>query len=1211
MTSRGASRPFQLSAELTDELRELGRSESTTLFVTLLAAFMTLLHRHSRQDDLVVGSPVANRNRSETEPLIGLFVNTLVLRTDLSGNPAFREILRRARDTTTEAYRHQDLPFEQLVEELKPERSLSYAPLFQVMFALQDTPARAEIPGLTQTTVSPERETSRFDLTLRAEVHADGLRGTFEYSTDLYEAATIDRMIGHWGRLLEGIVAEPARRIWSLPLLGEHERHQLLASWNDTSRDITRECVHEMFERHAATTPTHTAAIFEATSLTYGELNARANQLARHLQSLGVRGETLVGIAMERSLDMIVSLLAILKAGAAYLPLDPSYPSDRIEFMIGDARPMVLLVQDALRSSLPVCNTPMIAVDSEWSTIAAQPTENLGVIVPPQSLIYVIYTSGSTGRPKGAMNTHRGTTNHLSWLAAQFDVGPSDRTLQKIPISFDASVSELFLPLVCGGRLVMANRDGHHDPTYQEEMIRTQGITTIAFVPSMLAVFLEAESVERCTSLRRVFVGGEAVPQSVVQRLRSRLAIDLVNFYGPTEASDVSTFFTCTAEGPPVVPIGRPITNVTAYVLDRELELAPLGAAGEIHIAGASLARGYLNRPGLTAERFIPDPFARSPGGRMYKTGDLGRVRADGVIEFLGRVDHQVKVRGFRIELGEIEAMLARHPSLRDALADVREDTRGDKRLIAYVVGNNVVPSVDELRAYLGDQLPEYMVPSAFVVLDALPLTPNGKVDRKALPAPALPTSERPYVAPQTAVEKTLAMLWAELLGVERVGRDDNFFELGGHSLLAMQLVGRLHRLGVSSDVRNVFATQTLAALAVTLGHAHDDIVPANALRPDSISVTPRDLPLISLAQPEIDRIVARIPGGLANIEDIYGLSPLQAGMLFHHQLANDGDPYVLTRQMAFDDRAQLDRYLAAMQRMVDRYDVFRTSFVWDGLSEPAQVVWRHATLAVAEIELGAAGQAGAAELARRFDSRRYRMDLTEAPLLRFVIAREPATERWFALEVAHHLIADHVTIEVLHDEIVAQLARTRARRPTAAAVPKLDRARTRTCQGLRWRHVLSRPARRHRRADASVRTRRSAWRRRRHSRSASHVGELARPEVASAGSPAGCEPRESVSPGLGTGRRANERPRERRLRDGAVGPECARRGSGDGAVHEHVADPARSGSSQRGRERSASSRDIDRAVRTRACVAGARAAMQWRDRSNAIVQCATKLSLQ
>ncbi|MDB4955285.1 MAG: non-ribosomal peptide synthetase/polyketide synthase [Myxococcales bacterium] len=646
---------------------------------------------------------------------------------------------------------------------------------------------------------------------------------------------------GNWIELVEPqrqvVVDGPAPSVFS-----EAEQRQLFAHWNDTGREYPSVLIHEMFERQAAATPARTALVFEGQSLTYAELNARSNQLARHLQKLDVGPETLVGIAMERSIEMIVSLYAVLKAGAAYVPLDPGYPKERLEYMVGDARPRIVLIQERLRATLPFGDG--LAIDSAWPEIARERADNLGLSVRPENLAYVIYTSGSTGRPKGAMNIHAGIANRLQWMQEQYRLTPEDRVLHKTPFSFDVSVWELFWPLMYGARLVVAKPRGHQDPSYLVDTIVNEGITTLHFVPPMLAVFLEAETVARCTTLRCVVASGEALPYNLVVRFRERLGAALHNLYGPTEASVDVSHWTCELGGS-VVPIGRPIANLRLHILDTNLEPVPLGAEGEIHIAGVGLARGYLARPGLTAERFVPDPFSPAPGGRLYQTGDLGRQRPDGVIEYLGRNDHQVKIRGFRIELGEIEARLAQHATLREVVVIAREDAPGDKRLVAYVVGKGAVPAAAELRAHLESALPAYMVPSAFVVLDKLPLTPNGKVDRKALPEPERGVDARAHDAAQGPLEQTLVRIWSKLLQIEHVGRNDDFFELGGHSLLAMDLIARVREaLEVELPIDVMFeARTTVASLARVVEQVASAAMPGNAIDAEP------DLSIVALGQ--------------------------------------------------------------------------------------------------------------------------------------------------------------------------------------------------------------------------------------------------------------------------------------------------------------------------------------------------------------------------
>jgi len=783
-TFRGAVQSFVLSSDLTERLQALNRQEDVTLFTTLLAAFKTLLYRYTGQEDIIVGSPVANRSRVETEGLIGFFVNTLVLRTDLSGKPTFQELLGRVREVTLEAHAHHDLPFEKLVEELQPERDLSRNPLFQVMFAFQSAPAEAlALRGLAVTPLEVESKAAQFDLTLSTEETRQGLKGVVEYNTGLFDGATIERMIGHFKVLLEGIVADAGQRLSELLLLTEAERHQLLVAWNDTRVEYPQDkCIHQLFEEQVERTPGAVAVVVEEEQLTYGELDRRANQVAHYLRKLGVGPETLVRICVERSLEMVVGLLGILKAGGAYVPLDPAYPQERLTFMLKDTQTAVLLTQQRLVGGLPEHRARVVCLDADWKTIGEESEENLGAKVTDRNLAYVIYTSGSTGRPKGVMNTHRGIRNRLLWMQDAYRLAESDRVLQKTPFSFDVSVWEFFWPLLTGACLVMARPEGHKDSTYLVLLIAEEKITTMHLVPPMLQVFLQEQELEACDSLRRVICSGEMLPLKLQERFFACLDAGLHNLYGPTEAAVDVTFWPCERESARrVVPIGRPIANTQIYLLDEYLHVVPVGIPGELHIGGVGLARGYLNRPDLTAEKFVPNPFSDEAGARLYKTGDLACYLPDGNIEFLGRIDHQVKIRGFRVELGEIEAVLGQHSAVQETVVLAREDIPGDKRLAAYVVPHNErAPAISELRDFLKKELPDYMVPSAFVMLDALPLTPNGKVDRRALPAPdtARPELEKTFVTPRTAAEEVLAGIWTKVLGLERVGVHDDFFEL-------------------------------------------------------------------------------------------------------------------------------------------------------------------------------------------------------------------------------------------------------------------------------------------------------------------------------------------------------------------------------------------------------------------------------------------------
>jgi amino acid adenylation domain-containing protein len=821
-TFRGTTYSFNLSHQLSLALNKLSQQQGTTLFMTLLAAFQTLLSRYTGSEDLVIGSAIANRNRAEIEGLIGVFVNTLVLRTNLAGNPSFAELLKRVREVALGAYAHQDLPFELLVEELQPQRNLSHTPLFQVMFVLQNAPMSAlELPNLTLSLLEGDGATAKFDLTLDMTETRSGLIGTFEYNSDLFQESTIKRMAGHLQTLLEGIVANPQQRLSQLPLLTPSEQQQLLQEWNDTEVVYPdNKCIHELFEQQVERTPDTIAVVYENQQLTYTELNTKANQLAHYLRSLEVKPEVKVGICTERSLEMVIGLLAILKAGGAYIPLDPNYPQERLAYMLEDSQPRVLLTQQHLLETLPTHGSQVICINSQWELITRENTENPVSYTTVDNLAYIIYTSGSTGKPKGAMNSHRGVCNRLLWMQETYQLTAADTVLQKTPFSFDVSVWEFFWTLITGARLVVAQPEGHKDPNYLVNLIIQQQITTLHFVPSMLQAFLEAENVEKCQSIKRVLASGEALPTQLQQRFFHRLDAQLHNLYGPTEAAIDVTFWQCQDNGNSqnTVPIGRPIANIQIYLLDKYLHPVPVGVTGEIYIGGVGVGRGYLNRPQLTAEKFIPNPFSDESSARLYKTGDLARYLPNGEIEYIGRIDHQVKIRGFRIELGEIEAIINQHPSISASVVIVREDETENKSLVAYItVQPQQTIVIPELRGFLESKLPNYMVTTAIVVLEALPLTPNGKIDRRALPAPDLTQliSESNYVAPATPVEEMLAGIWAQVIGLERVGVNDNFFDLGGHSLIATRVISQIRQVfEVEIPLRRLFELSTVNELA-------------------------------------------------------------------------------------------------------------------------------------------------------------------------------------------------------------------------------------------------------------------------------------------------------------------------------------------------------------------------------------------------------------
>ncbi len=828
-TNRGDTVTFQVGPELHRGLVELAGRNRVTLFMVLQAGLAALLSRLGAGRDIPIGSPIAGRTDDALDDLVGFFVNTLVLRTDTSGDPSFAELLARVRETDLAAYAHQDLPFERLVEVLNPARSLSRHPLFQVLLVLQNTPHTGlgfDVEGLAARRERVDLAAAKFDLSLglverRGPQGVEGIDGVVEYRTDLFDRATVESMLARLVRLLQAAVVDPHQRIGRIDILNPHERRQLLVDYNDTAQDVPVTTLPALFEAQVQRTPDTTAVVYEDTSLTYAQLNARANRLARLLIDSGVAPEKLVALAVPRSAEMIVAVLAVLKAGAAYLPIDPDYPPARIAFMLDDAHPACLITTAG--SSLPTtAGVPVIDLDNDDTIEAlrhhADTDPHDGDRLAPlhtRHPAYVIYTSGSTGIPKGVLVEQGGIVNTLLWTQTEFPLDGQDRVLQKAPATFDVSVWELFCPLIVGARLVVARPLGHGDPAYIEELIRREEITTLAFVPSMLSAFLSSADIEACGSLRRVVCGAEALSGELTEQFRRASDVPLFNHYGPTEASvEVTTSRVRPPQSSPTVPIGRPIANTQVYVLDAGLQLAPPRVVGELYIAGAGLARGYLNRPGLSAERFVACPFG-PPGARMYRTGDLVRWNADGELVFVGRVDDQVKMRGIRIELGEVDAVLARHPDIGQVAVVAREDRPTEKRLVAYVVpapGRDILPAV--VREHAAQNLPDYMVPSFVVVLDALPVTANGKLDRKALPAPEVRAASDSR-EPTTPQEQVLCELFAQLLGLPAVGIDDNFFELGGHSLLAVQVVSRVRSLlDAELTVRAMFESPTVAELA-------------------------------------------------------------------------------------------------------------------------------------------------------------------------------------------------------------------------------------------------------------------------------------------------------------------------------------------------------------------------------------------------------------
>ncbi|WP_350307472.1 amino acid adenylation domain-containing protein, partial [Photorhabdus viridis] len=1019
----GHTVPVNLDTALTAALKRLSEQHGVTLFMTLLSAWAVVLSRLSSQETVVIGTPSAGRSRQEVEPLIGFFVNTLALRIDIPGELTVTELLARVRQTALAAQAHQDLPFEQVVEIVQPPRRLAHTPLFQVMFAWQSTEGTEwQLPGLAVSPVNQAFDVVKFDLELSLSEEAGGIVGALNYASALFDAATMARQVGYLHAVLQAMVAQAQQSVGTIDILAPAERRLLLETWNATETAYPEQlCIHQLFEQQVEKTPEATALIAGDKTFSYTELNTRANRLARQLIEQGVDPGDHVALLLERSMGLVVAQLAILKAGAVYVPIDPNVPDERKNWLMSDCSVRLLLTdtRDDIPANLAV---PLLRLSDETDTNREEDCLNPDLPRSSAELAYIMYTSGSTGTPKGVLVPHRAVVR-LVINNGYAEIGADDRVAFAANPAFDASTFEVWAPLLNGGALVVVEHVTLLTPQTFVQTLQVQRMTVL-WLSVGLFNQLAAELSPVLPQIKLLIVGGDALdPHVIGQVLSTNPPQQLLNGYGPSEGTTFTTTYriNALAQGAARIPIGRPVANTRVYLLDAYGQPVPLGVDGEIYVGGDGVAQGYFNRPELTAERFLVDPFSDNPDARMYRTGDLARYLPDGNIEFLGRNDQQVKIRGFRIELGEIEARLAEHPAVRQAAVLVRGEGE-DKRLAAYVVASADDGLVNSLRAHLSAILPDYMVPSAFVRLEALPLTPNGKLDRRALPAPDNEAfAYQVYEAPQGETEMALAAIWRELLGIEQVSRHDSFFALGGHSLLAIRVVERLRHLGLTLTARDLFQFPVLFELARSLGQHQAVTIPPNVITPADTTLTPAMLPLIDLTQAEIDRIVEQVPGGVANIQDIYALSPLQDGILFHHLLANEGDPYLLVSQMAFAERTLLDRYLAAVQQVVDRHDILRTAFIWQGLSEPAQVVWRQVPLSVTELTLDPADGPVGDQLVQRFDPHHYRIDLGQAPLLRFVVAQE-TDGRWFLLELLHHLIGDHTTLDVMNREVQAYL---------------------------------------------------------------------------------------------------------------------------------------------------------------------------------------------
>ncbi len=999
-TFRGARHPLIFSPQLTQGLKTVSQQQQVTLFMTLLAAVQVLLHRYTGQSDILVGSLIANRNQVEIEKLIGFWVNTLVLRTDLSGNPRFQDLLRRVRETTLGAYRHCDLPFEKLLEALRPARDLSRNPLFQVLFVFHNLPKpMPEIPGLTLCPLEVDGGTSRFDITLDLWETAEGLQGWLEYNTDLFEAATIARLGRHLQTLLEGVIRAPDQPLSRLPLLTASERRQLLTEWCAAEVEQPHEgCLHRLFEIQVAQTPDAIAVIEAERHLTYRELNRRANQVAHHLRAQGVSAGEFVGLYMGRSIDMVVGLLGILKADAAYVPLDPDYPRERLAFMWSDSQLSLVVTQAHLWADAPAPQRRAVCLDVDWPDIARQPEQNPMSQATMDSPATVLYTSGSTGKPKGVLSAHGAIVNVLSWLWRTFPLRSQDVACLKIVMSFSDAVQELLTPLLRGTPIVIMPGEPLRDLDQFVRRLARHRVTRALFVPSLLRVLLDtyADLRHRLPDLTLWFVSGEALSSELVQRFREVMpGHRLINLYGATEnAADVTWYEAASARDEQTrVPIGRPIDNMRMYVLDADQQLTPMGHAGELHVGGIGLAQSYLSRPAVTAQQFAPDPFSLAPGARLYKTGDLVRYRPDGHIEYLGRLDQQVKVRGHRVEPEEIESALEQHPTVERAVVMVKEESPADQHLVAYLVPSpEQVPKVSVLRRFLQPILPDYMRPSVFVTLDALPLTPTGKVDRLALPAPARvrPELEASFLAPRNATEEVVAGIWADLFGLDQVGVHDHFFDLGGHSLLAIQVMSRLRAATrVEVPLQTLFDAPTVAALSRYVEAAQ-------------VAGRDRDVEPIAPMPREHDAPVSMLQEQFWNIEQV-----ISGTGLFN---------IPLTIRLTGDlDVAALE---LSLNHLIQRHEIIRTAIVTaDG--QPVQRVAPCLELTIAVTDLRQWPEPERSAYAHQLARAQVLspIDLTQAPLLRVGLLWLGDREHLLMVTL-HHIIMDGWSLGIFANEL-------------------------------------------------------------------------------------------------------------------------------------------------------------------------------------------------
>jgi syringomycin synthetase protein SyrE len=1043
---------WQLERSRFEALASLAQAEGHSV----AHAFMALVHvglaRTHGVAELVLGVPVHNRRSAGFRQTVGMFssISPVDVSADLS--QPFADLMQRWADASRQCLRHQRLPIAELNRELQLAAH-GRRQVFDVTFSYEpldaDLPLEGKVPQVAA--MHNGREQNPLAIAVKDYHRGELVDVDLVFNTRYLSREQAERLRERFDLLCSALIADATLPVNVLPWVSLTERQQVLHGFNQTAQPFDEDaCLHSLFEAQVQRTPKATALVFEDQALSYEQLDTRANQWAHWLRDQGVKPDARVGVWLERSVDMVVALLAVLKAGGAYVPLDPAHPAERLSHMLSDASPVLVLTQQSLVDSVGAelsVEAPLVAMDGPTGLALSAPCGPLPLAdlgLSPSHLAYVIFTSGSTGRPKGAMNEHRAVVNRLSWMQRQFQLTAADVVLQKTPFGFDVSVWEFFWPLMVGARLVLARPNGHQDPAYLRDLMAREQVTTLHFVPAMLKAFLDAPgSLHGLNHVRQVMCSGEALSGALAQQCLTQWpGVTLHNLYGPTEAAVDVTHWPCQLmdaqqAGLRSMPIGRPIDNTRIYIVDDLNQAVPVGVPGEILIGGVQVGRGYLGRDDLSAERFVPDPFDATPGARIYRTGDVGQWRADGVVEYLGRNDAQVKLRGLRIELGEIEAALLMSPLVKDAVVLVREDAPGDQRLVAYVMpvqgdAKAIIDSqaVATLKEALRKRLPEYMVPQAYVGMDAWPVSANGKLDRKALPMPAAALgAEQDFTPPDGERELALALAWQHVLGCEQVGRNSHFFDLGGHSLLVLSLVRKLAPLGWRVDVRMVFMHPRLCDLA----RAMVPCEPAESGSPmartpgvplDAFEITPAMLPLVDLSPAQIEQLVQSVPGGVANVQDIYPLTPMQEGILFHHLMggaASDeqGDAYIMPLLLQAADRPALDAFLSALEQVVNRHDILRTSVRWQGLSRAVQLVQRQVTVPVQTLDVPL-GQSAQAMLTERMHPSRLWMDLTQAPLVRVDVAQDALSGQWYALVMLHHLIDDNYSLDMVRAEIRA-----------------------------------------------------------------------------------------------------------------------------------------------------------------------------------------------